>query len=532
MIRSKTITDFKYGTINTIESRSLPRGAASDSLNWQTVTDRLALRKGYRIYGNETTGNGKITGLYVARKSDGTRIKFRTRGQKLETYVVATDAWTEVTVSAAIDVLGAGGDGKDMSFAEWHPITGDFLYLNSPYGPFLKIDLSTPTVATDAYNVANNYKGYIKIKQNRCWLWGRTDDPSGVYISAIGDPEDFTYSATRVAGEGQIFRQDDGGPVQTIESYGDEEYCIHTDKTWVITITADDTNATNVLYREKVGIENFRASVSTGDGIYYIDSSDRADPQLRLLTLGYGNDRVLPTPISKSRDYKGSNVGIDLSPYLFDKACGAEWKDYIIFAFRTSNSTQNNRTLIYNKRTKAIDILDYWVTVFAVDGGDLLVGDPVSNNVYIIFEDYTDENANITNYWVGNKDDLDFAGEKKLKRLRIKGRIGVDQEITIWMALDDGDYVNCGTISGSSSAVTSGDAIIGRTTIGRNEIGGGGSGDEGSEFVSEINVSSLLDRFNEITPKVVADEFGVAEISEFTYTDFRLKSEKLISRFR
>ena len=37
---------------------------------------------------------------------------------------------------------------------------------------------------------------------------------------------DFTYSGTRVASEGFIFRQDDGGTLQAVASYKDIEYCL------------------------------------------------------------------------------------------------------------------------------------------------------------------------------------------------------------------------------------------------------------------------------------------------------------------
>ncbi|MFH2049033.1 MAG: hypothetical protein ABIJ12_06275 [bacterium] len=529
LIKNITIRDFIGGIVDTLEDKSIPRGFASSALNWLTKTDRIELRGGYKIYGNLVEGVGKITGYIVARKSDGTEIQYRTHGKKLEYYVAATDTWTEI----GTDILGAGADGKEMSFAEYHPTAGDFVYLNSPYGPFLKIDLATPGSASDVYNAAENYYGYIKIKQNRMFCWGVVADPSTPYLSKIDDVEDFTYSTPRTAGEGTFFRQDDGGALQSIESYGNKEYCIHEKKTWVVEITADDTNATNLIYRDRVGISSFRGSVSTGDGIYYIDDVDQKDPQIRLLTVPYGMTEVIPQAISKNRKYHNALVGIDLSGYLFDKACGEEWNDYIIFACRTSDSTQNNRVLLFHKKQKSIDVLDYWVSVFGILSGALMGGDPVQNNVYTLFTGSDDESVNITNSIEFNKDNLDWPGEKKLKKLIIKGKIGPEQEITIYAALDDADYIFLGTISGSSSVVAGVEmAVVGRTVIGRREIGGGGSGTDYSEFISEINVASLISKFNDIKIKFTADELGVAQISELQYKDIRYKSQKLIQRFR
>ena len=533
MIKIKTVRDLPFGIIDTLESQSIPRGACSKSLNFQSRGDRIALRPGYKLYGNEVEGTGKITGHYTA-KIGSTEIQYRTHGKKLEYYVSATDTWTEI----GSDILGEDADGKDMSFAEYHPVAGDYLYINSPYGPFLKIDLADPGTATDVYvayagdtSVAHNHYGYIRIKQNRMFLWGRTGDPFGVYLSQINNPalsldiEDFSFSATRVVGEGAIFRQDDGGPIMSIESYGDAEYCIHEKKTWLLTTTADDTDATNVIYRDRVGIPYWKACVSTADGIYYIDDIDKSDPQIRLLTIPYGMDRVMPTSISKGRRWKNTDVGIDLSDYTFDKAIGKEYGDLILFACRTSDSSQNNRMIVFNKRQKTFDLVNYWASTLEIFDGKLMGGDPVSGNIQQFYTDYDDNGSNIENYWEGNKDDLDWAGKKKLKKLIIKGRIAASQELTVSVKLDnDADFVEMGTISGADADASTDVVLIGRGIVGRTEIGGEGSDNDANSFVSEINVASLLDKFNYITIRFEAEELGACEVSEWSYYDFRIKS--------
>src|SRR2546427_8154606 len=94
---------------------------------------------------------------------------------------------------------------------------------------------------------------------------------------------DFTYSSpTRIAGQGVFFIQNEGGALQAVLTYNDVEYCFHEDMTWALTLTRDDTDATNLLFRRKVGIPNHRAAVATGRGIYYMDDIDQNDPQLRL----------------------------------------------------------------------------------------------------------------------------------------------------------------------------------------------------------------------------------------------------------
>ena len=523
-ILSIKVKDFTYGQIDTLEDTSIPRGCASRSLNFITKGDRIILRGGYRILGNNIEGTGKITGLYTARKPDGTEISFRKRGQKLEYYDEDNDEWTEINE----DAFGEAAENEDVTFTEYHSTAGDFVYVNSPNGAFLKIDLDDPTTATDVYDADKNYKGYIKMGQSRMWLWGPTTDPTGIYLSKIGDPEDFTFSSPRVAGEGNIFRQDDGGGnMENIGSYENKEYCLHQKKSWVINITADDTDATNEIYREKVGIPNLKAMVPTADGIYYIDDSDKIEPQIRLMTIPYGMDKVIPVSISKAFKYKNTFVGIDLSGYEFDQSMGWEWGDYVIFSCRTSDSGQNNRLLLYNKKQKTIDVMDYFANFISNKEGDLLAGDSISGNVMVLFNGYADESASINNYWETKNDDLDFDGQKKVKKLRIKGRLGIDQAVEVLASLDKGEYVSLGIITVDSAEYTSTN-VIGGSQIGEMEIGGGSEGDEYVDFETELDFA--MGKFNRVKLKFVAgpnSELGYCEISEFTFWDLRLKSRRI-----
>ena len=65
----KSVRDFKYGTIDELEAQSIPDGAASASLNWQTKGDKIELRRGSKILGtaayqqgSELITNGSFTG--------------------------------------------------------------------------------------------------------------------------------------------------------------------------------------------------------------------------------------------------------------------------------------------------------------------------------------------------------------------------------------------------------------------------------------------------------------------------------------
>ena len=626
-MRIQKITDFLLGIIDTLESRSLPRGTASKSLNWLTEASKIVLRRGYAILGNELSGRGKITAIIRAKMSDGTERLYRTRGKKLEYYNLSTETWTEV----GTDVLGSDADGKEISFAEYHAsLAGDQLFINSPYGPFLKIVLTHPTDYADLYDSAKNYKGYILIKQNRMFLWGRKKDKTGLYGSKIdtlnyttvsaenigtgdgttktfsatlafkgagakrncfgieatdtvetfednndgtltgnqggtgtinymtgaisvtfntapantqaitcnyqwedstnGGIADFTKSATRVAGEGFTLRQDDGGNLQNVFSLGDEEYCIHEHKSWVLRLTSDDTNATNLIYREKVGIPSKNAGVATGEGIYIVNKGDEKDFEIQLMRYGEGIEKVLPYSISKQHIYQKKRVGIDLSGYLFNKAFMFEWGDYILCACRTSNSTENNRLIVYDKKQKTIDIADYYVNCLVEYGGTLIEGDPLLNNVYTLFSGFDDDESLIANYRELNEDNLGFEGLKKMKRLVIIGEIGPEQSIKVSASTDNSAFVDIETISGGGSYVDKTQSIaVGAVTIGKKEVGGGGKGVSAYRYVREFDPG--LDKFNLIKLRFEAMGLGYASVTEIHYKDIRLKSRRLPAKY-
>ncbi len=620
------ITDFILGVIDTLESRSLPRGVASSSSNWLTLSDKIELRRGYFILGDENTGSGKITAEIKAKMADGTELLYRTRGKKLEYYDSTAETWGEV----GSDILGDDADGEEISFAEYHSLAGDQLFINSPNGPYIKIMMANPTSYVVIYDSSKNYKGHILIKQNRTFLWGRNDDKTGVYgskidnqtyttvsvenigtgdgsektfsdtlafkaggakrtcfgivatdgtetfkdnndgtltgdkggtgtinymsgaisvtfntapsnsqaitcdyqweDSTVGGIADFTKSATRVASEGFVMRQDDGGILQNILSLGNQEYCIHENKTWVLTLTSDDTNATNLIYREKVGIPNKNAGVATGDGIYIINRGDDRDYELQLIGYQEGSEKVLPKSISKQHIYRKKKVGIDLSVYEFNKAFMFEWGDYILCTCRTSISTENNRMIVYDKVKKSIDVMDYYASCLAEYSGTLIAGDSMTDNVYTLFSGWDDDDSIISNYRKLNEDNLDFEGLKKCKKLVVIGDIMKDQILKVSVQVDNGGFVEVGQILGTGSYVDTGQEIsIGRTTIGSKEVGGGTGGAVAYRYVREMTMPTS--KFNLITLRFEALALGYVSVTEVHYKDIRIKSRKQPTKY-
>jgi len=616
MTRSKKIENFPYGIIDDIEAKSIPSGSASNSLNWTTEGDKVALRRGMKLIGTELTGSGKVTGIHTGRKADGTDITFYSAVRKIKYYDTTTEDWIE----NGTNIIPLGASAEDLAFSDYHSLAGAQVWYSSPNSGLYKIMTANPGSYSDMSETT--HRGYIRIKQNRIFLWNRVDDASGIYLSWIdagnttsvstenigtGDGSektftntlafkaggakrtcygisvtdsvetfsddyngvltgdaggtgtinyttgaisitfnsapagaqaitadyewedstddglaDFAQSATRLAGEGEVFRQDDAGVSQTVLSYDNVEYCLHTKKAYALTITADDTNATNLVYRDKVGIPNWRAAVETGDGIYYLDNTDETEPRVRLIKYSYRSEKVLP--VNKS-------TNLDLSDYRFNNAVMFEYGDLILLACRHKDQTYNNTLFAYDRRWKSWDRHDYWVNCFAINNGSLWTGDSISKNVWELFSGLDDDEAEIYNYWIGNLSNLGIKNLKKVKRLPIEGNIGPNQEMDIYLSYDNGAFTKVGTISGDGSYVDRSQKVyVGSMTVGTGTIGGDSGDITAYHYYKELTINS--DRFEKCSIKFQATKLGWCDVSSYEFLDIRKKRRKLPIKYR
>lgn len=638
MKKQLSITTFPYGVIDSIEPQSIPRGASSRSLNWITEGTKISLRRGYALLGTTAnTGTGKITGLGVAKKPNGDDIIYRTRKRKIEYLDTSTNDWVEVgtdTLPAA--VTATDSLGEDISIEPYSNPTGPQVWFNSLNAGPHKIMTANPGSITDMYVLGTNYKGYMRIKGGRQFLWNRFGNPgnktdlfasqldvqadsdytqivaeviagasgtlafkgagarricfqvvftvtaggevftdngdgtltgslgtigatinytTGAYAgvgagtctyrwaddSAVKGIANFSRSGTRVAGEGFILSQSLGGALQNLYSLNGVEYVMHRRATWAVSISNDDLDVTNLIFRSKVGIPNHRAAVETSDGIYYVDDSDQNDIHFRILTLDTQSTAVLPKSISKQRKISDIKVGINLNDYIFDMCASIEFGDLILFACRTSDSALNNRVFVYNKVTKSHDILDYYVSVFANYDGTLVAGDSVSDNVYTLLSGLDDDDSSIANYWESSLDNFGYKGMKRCVEITVDGEIGPDQVGKLSMSIDRGDFVEVRSpsdvVAGTHAIEGSGDYVdrsrrvtVGPLVIGNAEIGGGGDGVEAYHYRRTFRIS--LDKFEYIKFRIEAMQIGYLSLTEFMFDDVRLKWQKAPNRYR
>jgi hypothetical protein len=334
---------------------------------------------------------------------------------------------------------------------------------------------------------------------------------------------DFSQSATRTSGQGNQFLQaDGGGKLQAIHSFVNVEYCFHILKTWQVTTALDDTGSTNLNYRS-IGIPNHRAACPTSDGILLIDNSNENEPVVRHLEIGANTaiTTVVPTDVSET---------LDLSGYAYDYAVAFRWGKYWIISIQEKKNgtaqSHNSICFVRNTLNGAWDKLDYRATCFAEYNGALLAGDSISNNVFILFSGFDDDEQSIDNYWIDAPQNLGTNNSKRAGRMTVSGLIQKDQKTEVLLSFDDAPFVKVFTIEGNGAYVDSGvNTSIGSTTIGSKVIGGGGD-EVAHPFTVDFVIQS--DIFQNISVKFKATDIGYVEIDEYGYRDIRDKGRKYL----
>jgi len=613
-----TIANF-YG-INTAikDPKALKAGYSVDSLNWLTSreNDSIALRRGYARLGlTEVTGNGRITGIGVAKGYNGDEQLWFSYGRKVKYY----DPSIDDVVELGSDMLPEAADGEDVWFQPYSGLGGAFIFCGSPNSSVYKIPVANPGSFVD--QLTNNYRwGVFHVGQNRVFAGQRNgivsgnNDPTGLYLSYIDKDQlsDFTlvtaeavvafphiltartgaetvayiyltdgvetfkddrngnlvgsaggvgtvnyatgvvtvtswgagsaggaitvdyYTETSTSagildftgsgvGQGKSFRQDDGGGnLMAIFNINTTQYCFHENRTYQFQSSLDDTESTNLPYRN-VGVAYPRAVWQTPDGIILADVSRANEPKYRRMQVLQGTDIQTIEP-------KSISDALDLTPYVHDTCVAYRWGDYEIFAVqkRVLGVAEgfNSITWIHNVVSDAWDKLDYYASCYAELGGALIAGDSISNNVYTLFSGFDEDGGVIKNYWTSSTLDLGIPNLKTCRRMIVEGLIQPDQQLAIDISYSGGAWTEVFIVDGQADYVDSGIEIsIGSRTIGSGVIGGGA---EETASPYEIDFKLNSDRFVDVAFRLRALAVGYVSVNAVTFKDIRNKGKKNI----
>jgi hypothetical protein len=253
-----------------------------------------------------------------------------------------------------------------------------------------------------------------------------------------------------------------------------------------------------------------------------IDTSNPNEPKIRRLQIGQNTNNLTVIPVSISDS-------LDLSGYDFSQAVAFRWGDYeIVCCGEYVNGVaegHNSVMLARNVVSGAWDLLDYRATCLAILNGALIAGDSISDNVFTLFSGFDDDESPIDNFWQDAPVNLGTEHLKRTHFMRVRGLIQRDQNVAVFLVLDDGSPVMVFTIEGDASYVDQGiNTTIGSPTIGSNLIGGGGG--EVTAHPFDVTFEVHTDVYQRIAARFQALGIGHAQIDAYLYKDNRDKGSR------
>lgn len=235
-------------------------------------------------------------------------------------------------------------------------------------------------------NRFTNYLGRIIVGNVRSALARGTGGALGgystggsVFVSKISNPFDFTYTATRVAGEGDIISAPYGGGDWTdVQQQEEEAYLFKQNYIEAIQYSQDENDLV-VRTPLKAGVGSIGKTIKGSDDIYFIT------PDRKFTSIG----RVRAKDIKPETENIGHNIkrfldacGVD------DVGRGAEFKDKIHIPLKSDpDQTDNDILLIYNKKGFFEGIWDIGAFGLAVFNEELCYAESNGANVYKMYQD-------------------------------------------------------------------------------------------------------------------------------------------------
>lgn len=339
--------------------------------------------------------------------------------------------------------------------------------------------------------------------------------------SNSGGVTDFRFSTPRVAGEGDIIRQDEGGdPILTVKVGLDGAYySMKGQSVYRLELDASDVSADNQVFRREIGIPYFRAATNTQQGIVFINTSNLERPELTILQqnpLGGNIEPIILFPHFSFADYN------------YDKSVLHTYGQFIVMACATD--TINDTLLLMDKAKNTVDIVPYPASTLAKDSTNLYAGSPYTQSVYQLFTGVDDDGGLIENFWTGKGETYESEFLKKYRRLRFKGLIDPAQHCEVYVSYDDDGFQLVGTIRGDGTYVDyANPQSIGSSMIGEIPIGGGDSV-TAYPFFMEIKVK--VPKFRNRTIKYVAKGYGWMSLDNQMDRDIMVFEGRVPKKYR
>lgn len=461
--------------------------------------------------------------MFLWNRSDGTP-------DKNALYLSKIDPQGSNYTTVSNEVIGSGNDSDTNFTGTLAQATGTRFVFN------VSLDTTPASVtATDDYlgNITGTgVSGTINYATGAYDITFDTAPATGTDIrlsyqyedSNLNGITDFRFTTpTRVAGEGDIIPQEFlGEPIQTVTVFEGEYYSFKETVVYKLNLTIDDTNATNEVYRQDIGVPYFRAVVGTGKGMVFMNTANPDKPVLSILQRNVVGNTLEPVDLTPLFDW---------SQYEFDKCILDTYGENILVSVKTKGSDENDVTLMVNAvQGYSVDIISYGSSTFAKDDGILYSGDPSTDTIYKVLNGFDDLGQTIDNYWNGKAETYGDDRLKRFRYLQLKGLIDKDQSYEVYASYDGDDYTLLGTVVGSGTYVD----ITSPQNIGSNGIGteviGGGDVALAYPYLMQLRVRTPKFRTRKL--RFVAKGIGYASVQWSNDMDILTFEQKLPRRYR
>ena len=332
---------------------------------------------------------------------------------------------------------------------------------------------------------------------------------------------DFSKSATRLAGEGFVVRQDSGGDaIKVVIPYEGSYFSLKRFSAYQFTLDILDKNPSNEILRTDIGVETLRSAIPTSTGIVFMNTGNPTRPMLNILERNPVGDNFLVNPLFSH--FKFSN-------YEYADVVLESWDKYILVSCR-DDSLKNNRILMCDMIDKTVDVAPYGGSAFTKSSGYLYMGDPNAITSYEMFTGFDDAGLAVVNHWVSSGDKYGTDALKKVKKYRYKGLISPDQSISVYISTDSGDFQLVGTILGSGDYVDyNSTTAIGTSFVGAEPIGGD---DQATVYQFLMEIKARLPKHRKRQVKFIANGIGYVALQEMTDFDIWTYEDKLPKQYR
>ncbi len=326
-IRQLAFPLYNIGTVATAGSTTLT-GTGTNFLAAYSVGDSIYV-DGETVRIVATITNNTTLTVTSAFSTTASALKHRNKRQII--YADTVIEYTDIDLSTTFTV-GSAHAGADKIALTLVPD----IFPGAPRGNRLEAILGRVYVGNVRSAVSRDSAGALQ----------GSDQAGSVFVSKLLNPSDFTFAASRVAGEGDILNMPyGGGEVTDIKGQENVAYCY---KRGYIEADKYTQDGTDVATRDplKTGIGSVGKVIKGADDQYFMT----IDKQYTSL------GRVKTVDVTPQTMNMGLPIKRLLDSYDHTDFNGYEFQNRIFSCHRTSpDETYNNVILVYNKQTKSFE---------------------------------------------------------------------------------------------------------------------------------------------------------------------------------